>query len=181
VTTGGDWGGRYGQDGHVLFDYDGAGRNHERLPDYVESIAPAATRTYGNCLRGQWTGGTTERRALAPDRAKGVPRNLGVVFSAGWPMGMTMSVDVATTPGTRYQLALYCIDWDRQGRHQVIEVFDLQTLKIVAPVRLVEAFAEGTYLLYECDRGVRLRFDQMRGDNAVLNALFFDPRARLGR
>jgi hypothetical protein len=104
-----------------------------------------------------------------------VPRNLGVVFSAGWPMGMTMSVDVATTPGTRYQLALYCIDWDRQGRQQVIEVFDLQTLKLVAPVRLVEAFAEGTYLLYECDRGVRLRFDQMRGDNAVLNALFFDP------
>lgn len=175
TTTAGDWGGRYGSQGYVLFDYDGAGRDHARLPSFVRSVTPAATRAYGNCARGQWTAGTNERRALAPDGSNTTPRNLGVVYSTGWPMGMTMSVDIDTADGAAYRLGLYVIDWDRQNRQQVVEVFDLRTLKLVAPVRLVEEFAEGKYLLYQCDRAVRLRFDHLHGDNAVLNAVFFDP------
>jgi hypothetical protein len=177
IRTGGDWPGRYGGYGYVLFDYDGVGRNRELLPGFVRSVTPAATRAFGNCLHGPWASGTTDRRALAPDADNGAMRNLGVVYTSGWPLGETMTVDIATTPGMRYQLALYCVDWDRQDRQQVIEVFDLQTLKLVAPVRLVERFAEGKYLLYECDRSVRLRFDLLNGDNAVLSGLFFDPIA----
>lgn len=46
----------------------------------------------------------------------------------------------------------------------------------MTPVRLVENYEDGKCLLYECDRRVRLRFDQLK-DDAVLNAVFFDPTA----
>lgn len=176
TSTRGDWGSHYGRYGYVLFDYDGTGHNRQQLPGFVESVTLASTRAYGNCLHGQWASGAFDRRALAPDASNGLMRNLGVVYTGPpWPLGETMTVDIATTPGQRYQLALYCIDWDRQDRKQVIEVFDLQTLKLAAPLRLVESYEDGKYLLYECDRSVRLRFDQLQGDNAVLNAVFFDP------
>jgi alpha-L-rhamnosidase len=33
----------------------------------------------------------------------------------------------------------------------------------------------GKYLVYRCDRPVRVRIEQVRGDNAVISGVFFDP------
>jgi hypothetical protein len=87
-------------------------------------------------------------------------------------MTMTVGID-----GTRpYQVALYFVDWDDKGRRLAVEMFDADTLKLIAPVRLVNGFSGGAYLVYEYDRSVKFRFDKVRGDIVTLSGIFFDPR-----
>jgi hypothetical protein len=84
-------------------------------------------------------------------------------------------VDVEVVELARYKLALYFLDWDRLGRCLAVEVFDLKTLNRIAPVKVVPEFTQGRYLIYSFSSSVRIRVDQVRGNNAVLNAMFFDP------
>ncbi len=178
-TTRGDWGGRYGRDGYVLFSYDGPGAHREVLPPYVGSVTPLAASSWADwstTLNTQWAVGTADRRAPAPDPGNGTPRTAGVVYSrTPGPGGMTMVVDVQADPRRPVQLSLYFIDWDSRSRRLAVEVFDLETRKLLAPEQLVDDFHDGVYLRFECDRSVRLRIAHVLGANAVLSALFFDP------
>ena len=54
-------------------------------------------------------------------------------------------------------------------------MFDANTLNLIAPERVSTNFYGGKYLVYTCNKSVRFRFDQVRGDNAVLSGIFFDP------
>jgi hypothetical protein len=83
-------------------------------------------------------------------------------------------VDVEVVELARYKLALYFLDWDRLGRCLAVEVFDLKTLNRIAPVKVVPEFTQGRYLIYSFSSSVRIRVDQLRGNNAVLSAIFFD-------
>jgi alpha-L-rhamnosidase len=86
---------------------------------------------------------------------------------------MTFSVNCA---GARnYQVALYFVDWDNRGRRLAVEMFDADTLNLVAPVRVVTNFYGGKYLVYTYNKSATFRIDQVRGDNAVLSGIFFDP------
>jgi len=175
VTTAGDWGGVYGGDGHVLFNYDGMGDDRRSLPDYVESVTPWRTGWSG-CLNAVWEPSTGDRRAPAADARNGTSRSAACVYTTTPdPGGMTMPIDVAVTPGTSYQLALYFVDWDSTARRLAVEVFDLATRKLVAPEQLVDDFHGGVWLVYDCDRSVRVRVAHVLGANAVLSGVFFDP------
>ena len=102
-------------------------------------------------------------------------RNVGQVYT-GDPVAcqQTMTVDVEVLDNRKCKVALYFVDWDRVGRRQAVEVFDLKTLNRIAPVKIVQDFAQGKYLIYLCSCSVRFRIDQVCGENAVLNAIFFD-------
>jgi len=56
-----------------------------------------------------------------------------------------------------------------------VEMFDAATLNLVAPVKVVSNFYGGSYLLYAYNQSAKFRIDQVRGDNAVLSGVFFDP------
>ena len=71
-------------------------------------------------------------------------------------------------------MALYFVDWEREGRRSAIEVFDLKDKRLLMPVRFVENYGEGRYVILQLDRPVRLRVDQVRGTNASLSGIFFD-------
>lgn len=86
-----------------------------------------------------------------------------------------MAVEITAAPGSAYRLAMYFVDWDRKGRRVAVEVFDLDTRKLVAPEQLVDDFTGGAYLVFACEGSLRLRIAHIRGDNAVLSGLFFDP------
>ena len=73
-----------------------------------------------------------------------------------------------------YRVALYFVDWEREGRRSAIEVFDLKDKRLLMPVRFVENYGEGRYVILQLDRPVRLRVDQVRGTNASLSGIFFD-------
>lgn len=168
-ATGGNWGGKYGADGFVLFGADGEGKDRARLPGYVAGV----TRRLGRV--GPFSE-APDSRALALDPKNGPERSRGVFYS-GNPAAMEqcLVLDVALKQPAEYQLALYFVDLDRKGRRQSVELFDLESRKLIAPTRLYANFAGGTYAVYQCRQSVRIRVNHIRGDNAVLGGLFFDP------
>jgi hypothetical protein len=83
-------------------------------------------------------------------------------------------VDIALKQPAAYQLALYFADLDRKGRRQSVELFDLESRKLIAPTRIYSDFTGGMYAVYTCRQSVRVRVNHVRGDNAVLNGVFFD-------
>lgn len=174
LTTSGDWGGVYGSDGYVLFNYDGPGNDRKALPAYVSSVTPWRTGWSGS-LNTVWQSGTDDHRAPAPDRSNDTPRTAACIYTTTpGPGGMTMPVDIVVTPGTKFQMALYFVDWDSTARRLAVEVFDLATRKLAAPEQLVDNFHGGVWLVYKCDRSVRVRVAHVLGDNAVLSGIFFD-------
>ena len=77
--------------------------------------------------------------------------------------------------GTRdYQVALYFLDWDNHGRRQAVEMFDVNILNMIAPVKVVTYFSGGNYLIYSYNKSSKFRINQIRGANAVLSGIFFE-------
>ena len=179
TTTRGNWPGVYGHDGYVLFDYDGPRNDRHALPAYITAVH-SSSQKIGGALHEQVAVATNDPRAPAPNPTNTQPRNLGQLYT-GDPVAcqQTMTVDIEAPNDKTYQLALYVVDWDRGERRQAVALFDLKTLNRLAPVHMLRNFAEGKYLIYSCTGSVRVRIDQVRGRNAVLNAIFFDPA--LGR
>jgi alpha-L-rhamnosidase len=176
TRTSGDWGGVYGRDGYILFNYDGPGADRAAKPPYVESVVPWVGGFWSDCLSTVWQSGTDDRRAPASDSTNGIPRSAACLYTGTpSPGGMTMPIDVTVAPGVKFQLAMYFVDWDSVTRELAVEIFDLESRKLVAPEQMIKDFHAGTYLVYECDRSVRIRVAQILGANAVLSGLFFDP------
>lgn len=164
AATSGNWGGTYGKDGYVLCNYNGSGNDVRSLPSYVSSVS------YADQTAGVWVAGTNSSRALAPNASNQNPRNATSIFAAP-----DMTCTINSTAGHPYQVALYFVDWDNRGRDLAVEMFDAKSLNLIAPVEVVTNFYGGAYLVYAYTNSVKFRFDQIRGDNAVLSGIFFDP------
>jgi alpha-L-rhamnosidase len=164
TNTSGNWGSVYGKDGYVLWDYDGNGSDIRSLPAYVSSVINNTGTTT------VWATGTNDSRALSPNSSNGETRNAACIYNAP-----TMTFNINLTGTKNYQLALYFVDWDRRGRQVAVEMFDANTLNLVAPVEVVTNFTGGAYLVYAYTNSAKFRIDQVRGDNAVLSGIFFDP------
>ena len=173
TTTGGNWGGTYGHDGYVLCNYHGEGKDKKSLPSYVKSLeyfrafpkngVPDAT---------VWATGVSDKRALAPDVENTFPRNATGYSNSDNTMTVTLGVD-----GRRnYQVALYFVDWMKSGSRMAVEMLDADTLNQVAPVKLVEDFAGGAYLVYQYDKSVKFRINKVRGAGVSLSGIFFDSK-----
>jgi hypothetical protein len=90
---------------------------------------------------------------------------------------MTVSIGI---DGTRdYQIALYFVDWDKKNMRQSVEMFDENTLTMIAPVKMVDDYSGGRYLVYSYNKSVKFRFDKIRGDIVTPSGFFFDPKEPL--
>jgi len=172
-TTSGNWIGKYGSDGSVLF---GAAAKQDRLqlPGYVAGVTHRQGRTGG------WsTPVNSDSRALAAGPTNGSPRCEGGLYCGNpTPCQQCLVVDIALKQPAEYRLALYFVDFDHKGRRQSVELFDLGSRKLIAPTRVYSDFTGGTYAVYNCRQSVRVRVNHIRGDNAVLSGLFFDPPSK---
>ena len=167
TTTQGNWGGVYGSEGYVLCAYNGG--DVRVLPDYVEDIQ------YTKASSTQWATDTTDVRALASNRLNLENRNLGALYTND-PIAcqQTFTVDIQLKEQREYTVALYFVDWDSDNTRQLaIEMFDGDTLNMVAPVKVVKDYSDGAYVIYQYDKSARFRIDQMRGANATLSGIFF--------
>jgi hypothetical protein len=109
---------------------------------------------------------------LAPAPDNGTPRNAACVSNNDQTMTLTIGIE-----GTRdYQVALYFVDWDNQGRREAVEMMDATTLKLIAPVKIVNAFAGGKYLVYAYNKSAKFRFNKVRGETVTLSGIFFDSK-----
>ena len=173
ATTCGNWGGVYGKDGYVLCNYNGKSGDKQSLPSYVTSLEyyrafPKSGRP--DCTL--WANNTPDPRAPAPTADNATPRHAACISNVDQTMTLTIGVE-----GTHdYQVALYFVDWDKQGRRMAVEMMDATTLKLVAPVRIVDSFAGGKYLVFTYNKSAKFRFNKVRGETVTLSGIFFDPK-----
>ncbi len=171
ASTGGNWGGKYGKQGYVLCGYGADGADVSKLPSFVSSIDafrafPKAGRPDATTYAKQ----TSEHRALAPDPGNGVLRKATCLSNTD----QTMSLRIDLKERRKYRVALYFLDWKNSGQRAAVEMFDAESLRMIAPVSIVKAHAGGKYLVFEYDRSVKFRFDKIRGELVTLSGIFFD-------
>lgn len=174
TVTRGDWPGRYGSQGYVLFSYDAPGAHRMKQPDRIRSIV---YENYGRMAHHRWPDSDTARdpRALRSDREGDTLRSLGALLTRDpIPCFQTMTVDLEARDTEPYRISLYFADFDRNGRRSAVELFDLRTKELLAPVYMVRDYGEGKYVTFEVQGSVRIRICQVRGVNAALSGLFFD-------
>ncbi len=167
-VTGGDWGGKYGSSGYVLFAYD-KGQDVRKMPDFVADVHCRLNDTV------QWALNVNDPRAPASSEKNGFPRNVAAIHTRNAvPCFQTMTVDVIVKNEKSFRTSLYFLDWDDQNRNVQIEIFDLATLKLLSPVQVVKNFAGGKYLSFTYDNSVRIRINMINEPNASVSGIFFD-------
>jgi len=174
-TTSGNWGEKYGKDGYVLCSYNTPGNDIQELPLYVSFIE------YRKNWAAQWAVDSNDYRALSPNHTNSYPRNAGCIYTGDpLPTYQTMTVDIGISQYRDFQVALYFVDWDHQDRRIAVELFDYSSKKLIQPVKIIPDFRGGKYLIYEYNKSVRFRINQVRGINAVLSGIFFDSSGQKG-
>ena len=166
--TQGNWIGVYGSKGYLLAAYSPTLQNVESLPagvTIVNSYNQGSIGAYGP------TGADPANSTLAPENPDGGPRSIGCYYSTYSP---TFSLDIIVETEQVYMLTVYFIDWDHRGRQQIVSLMDFETKNVVAPTQFLPEFTSGVYLSYTYNKSARIRVSNVRGDNAVLTALFFD-------
>jgi len=172
TTTHGNWGGVYGSEGYILCAYqerEGEFTDLQVLPEYVSNVSYNLQKSV------QWASGIEDERAASAGPGNGYPRNAGAIHTQD-PLAtlQTMTVDIELKGEDEHEFSLYFVDWNDSGRRTAVEMFDLETRRLIAPIRIVRDYTEGKYLTYRYHRPVRFRINHVRGPNAVLNGIFFD-------
>jgi alpha-L-rhamnosidase len=164
-TTHGNWPGKYGQEGFMLFNDLQVGKHLQKLPAYVDSVVLKKSKNIHLLLPG--------RTGILAD-ASGLHTSFGAIVTQD-PIAcmQTMTMDIPVSENKTHQLALYFLDWDSQNRRTEVEIFDLKTLKLIAPVQLIENYQDGKYLIFDYPGSIRIRINQVRGINAALSGVFF--------
>jgi hypothetical protein len=141
TETAGDWIGRFGAAGYVLFGFNANTTDLVSLPPFLESV------TSIDGTRNNWALPLpiNDTRALQNPVANDDPsRSIGCTFNS-----MTVAIDIFMQPaaeGTWYQVAAYVVDYDRGysthsgfgPRHSTIALLQRDTLNSAAPVQVRE-------------------------------------------
>jgi alpha-L-rhamnosidase len=164
--TAGNWETMYGKNGSILYNFKKEG-NLEKLPAYISAVTLKNTK---NII---WTELSSDKRALTNPTQE--TRSVGAIMTQDpLPTLQTMTLDVDAADNNSHQLALYFVDWDNKGRRSAVELFDLKTLKLIAPIQLISNYRGGKYLVFNYTGSIRIRINHVRGENAALSGLFFD-------
>lgn len=121
-----------------------------------------------------WATNVKDSRALQNPADPTGLRSIGCTYTTP-----TFIMDVVQAAGASnaYQFAVYLVDYDENNRHQTVELMDRWSLKLISPVQYVTDFGNGVWLVWQYTGSVRLRFNFVRGSNAVVSAIAFDPVA----
>ena len=149
------WKGLYGRDGFLLFNHFAEGKDWQQLPAYVTAVVPRNEAPVHLDLPGDSFGAITTQD----------PK----------PVLQTMTIDVRVSDDQPHRLAIYFLDWDKQARRSAVEIFDAETLRLLAPVQLIKGYKNGKYLIFTYSKSIRIRINQVRGPNAAVSGLLFDP------
>ena len=103
---------------------------------------------------------STSRTASAPPRSPGT----------GAASRSTSTTGTARSHG----LALYALDWDRQGRVEQFQVINAAT-GAVLDTETLSSFGGGEYVQWNVSGDVEIKVTRLAGPNAVVAGLFLDP------
>lgn len=162
----GNWKSKYGMQGYALFGYPKEVVS-KQLPDYVEAVT---LQKNGIMV---WDTLSHDMHVLAaPGNAKKTAA--AIITKDPDACFQTMTIDVALKENHPYHLSLYFLDWDKQERRSAMEIFDLETLNMIAPVVMVRNYEKGKYVCFTFNKSVRIRINHVRGKNAAVSGIFFD-------
>lgn len=164
--TSGNWKNKYGKEGYMLFGYPKE-VFAKKLPAYVDAVT---LKKNGVIV---WDSVSSDTRVLATP-AIATKAAAAIITKDPDATYQTMTVDIALKESHPYHLSMYFLDWDKQNRRSAIEIFDLETLNIIAPVELIQNYEQGKYIRLAFNRSVRIRINHVRGKNAAVSGLFFD-------
>jgi subtilisin family serine protease/uncharacterized membrane protein YkoI len=152
VVTKGSWKGVFGSEGYAIAN------NATNYPAYAQvNFTGQADYT--------WVASTTDPRAL--QKAASTDR-----IASTWHSTSTFYIDIDLADGNWHQVAVYCLDWDNNGRVQTVEVLDATTGSILDS-RTVSAFSNGMYLVWNLRGHIKIRVTKTSGYNSVMSGLFF--------
>ena len=174
TITSGNWGGVFGKEGYVLCNYNGDSTDKKSLPSYVTSID--YFRAFGGSNQvpdnTTWKLGTSDKRAAAADSKNQTPRNATCIYNPDQTMTVTIGIN-----GTEdYQVALYFVDWEKKGSRVAVEMFDANSLNLIAPVKIINNYSGGKYLVYAYNKSAKFRLNNVRGGFVTLSGIFFDKK-----
>ena len=167
--THGNWKRKYGGKGYVLFNYDSINNHLKKLPGFIGDIV---FRLNGNFHS---TKVDNDPRSLESVSGNEGYRKFGAIITKDpSPCLQTMTIDIQCTKAQPYQVALYMVDLEKEGRRSAVEVFDLNNKALLMAVHQVKDYQNGKYIVLMADRSIRIRINQIRGSNAALSGLFID-------
>jgi hypothetical protein len=152
--TAGWWRGVYGQEGGLAYP-----SGTFTAPGYVRISA------YRNFPL-TWTTSTSDERAL--EKQNGTDR-----FATAWNSTDSLYFFLSFNDGQAHEVSFYFVDYDRQGRDQLLEFFDNNNGQFLGAER-ISNFGEGRYSSWVLQGNIRLRLTRLGGPNCVLSAIFFD-------
>ena len=160
TSTQGSWEGIYGADGYVM-------------ANVVPADPPSyATFTEQNTTAYTWVPNTGDPRALQ------IPGGTGGI-AATWFSSPSESFTVNITDSKVHQVALYALDWDDQGRAEMVQIVDANTNNVL-DTRTISNFSNGTYLVWNISGDVIVNVTATGGPNAVVSGFFFGGGSSAG-
>jgi hypothetical protein len=165
--TAGNWKTRYGSDGFILFNYKSKAQHLHQLPTYVSSFkVNKAANEHLELME-------KHNKVLVDYETN--ERHFGAIITQDpEPTLQTLTIDIDVNDSQKHQLAVYFLDWDNDSRRSAVELFDLKTLKLLAPVQLIKEYQNGKYMIFDYSGPMRIRVNHVRGNNAALSGIFFD-------
>jgi len=163
TNTQGNWMGTYGADGYDI------AYAAQSLPSYDQTftvVNPDVGDLWGNSS-------TTDPRALEIPGGSRMPTEWN---SLHFSLPPTFGFDVNFTDGQSHLLALYALDWDYQGRAEMIQVFDANSDALL-DTEYVSNFANGVYLVWTISGHVTVNVTETVGSNCVISGVFFGGNA----
>jgi hypothetical protein len=160
TSTAGSWRKKYGRDGYLLFDKKAKGQHEQALPGFVTGYT-------GNTVNFVWPA-ADERSLEGPDGT--------AATHTGCEFGDEIRLHLGAKDQTRYWLALYCVDHDKSGRKQRVDI--CVGGKVLATEQL-DDMQSGVWLQFEAAGTVDIRIKCLGGPNAVISGVFWDPVGKL--
>ncbi|MGA3293854.1 MAG: hypothetical protein ABSE45_07720 [Candidatus Acidiferrales bacterium] len=153
TTTQGSWHGVYGANAYSV------------AQDSQTSLS-YGTYAVQSPMNYTWNPSTADPRALQNGANTGR-------LAATWYSPSSFSFDVNFTDGNSHQVAVYALDWDSQGRTEMLQVVDPATNN-VRNTQTLSSFIGGTYVIWNITGHVTISVKCMGGPNAVISGIFFD-------
>ena len=155
TATHGTWKNTYGNDGYTIVN---------------DTSAPAKQPSYGsmsgNGWKYSWANPTSDTRAL--QKAGNGDR---IAAQMG---GDPYDVDCNLTDANWHQVALYALDWDRNGRQQIIEARDAASGNVL-DTQILNSFNDGVYYIWNVKGHVVFHVINKSASNTALGGFFLDP------
>jgi hypothetical protein len=154
---GGAWKNDLGKEGYVVFNRKAPGSHETKLPGFIQSI----TCNGGHNVWAQ----DKDPRGLE-DAAGGDTRLSACEYAGG-----DMLINIQAKRPASYDLALYCLDQDRQGRSQRVDVLSGETVLCGIDA---DNMGEGAWLHFRVRGSVDVRVTNTGQSNGVVSGIFID-------